>query len=113
MKYALKQSTKNSDNTNSTVQHLTSSIYIGKQKSLEMLNFKNISPSADFYSKLDKLSKDLIIISGNVLYITHEIDKVKKIVTRMDLNQNLQKQVDEFFEESEETSPQTEPVEQK
>ncbi len=42
----------------------------------------------------------------NVLYITHEVDKIKKIVNRIDNTLGLQKQVDEYFDE---TSPQTEP----
>jgi len=49
----------------------------------------------------------MIIISGNVLYITHEIDKIKKICTRLELNSNLQKQVDEYFEDT----PQEETIE--
>ncbi len=74
---------------------------MSQTKSLEMLNFKNISPNADFYSKLDT---DLQLINKNVLYISHEIDKVKKIVTRMENNMDLQTQVDDFYQ----TSPQTE-----
>lgn len=47
-------------------------------------------------SQFDKLD----IMSGNILYITHEIDKVLKIVRKLEHDVNLQKQVDEFFEDS-------------
>ncbi len=78
--------------------------YISEMKSLAMLNFKNISPNADFYSKLDILNK-------NVLYVTHMSDKILKILKRLDNDNHLQEQVDKYFLE-EETSPQTESVEQ-
>ncbi len=84
-------------------------VYITGKKSLEMLNFKNLSPSADFYSKLDS---DLHIVNKNVLYITHEVDKIKKIVTKLENSLNLQTQVDDFYEEVPRTSPQTESKEQ-
>ncbi len=63
-----------------------------------MLNFKNISPTTDFYSKLDK---DLLVINKNVLYITHEMDKIKKVVMDIQNSMNLQKQVDEYFDDTE------------
>ncbi len=80
-----------------------------------MLNFRNISPIADFYSKIDT---DLQLINKNVLYCTHELDKIKKIVVKLENSLNLQKQVDNYFEEDiesdvrKETSPQTDTVEQ-
>ncbi len=74
-------------------------------KSLAMINFNRISPSADFYSKIESILLKLEILNKNVLYSTHELDKIKKLLTDKD----LQHQVDEFFEE---TSPQTESVEQ-
>ncbi len=63
--------------------------------------FDKISPSADFFSKIQL---QLDIVNKNVLYITHECDKILKLVKRLETSQNLQKQVDEFFDE---TSPQT------
>ncbi len=82
-------------------------------KSLAMLNFKNISPSADFYSKLDKLNLDMMIMSKNILYITHEIDKIHKILT----NWRTEQQTLDYFgkkygEDLGVTSPQTEQDEQ-
>ncbi len=62
-------------------------------KSLAMLNFKNISPNADFYSKLDILNK-------NILYITHQTDKILKILNKMETDKGLQEQVDKYFDDS-------------
>ncbi len=59
------------------------------------------SNESDLQNKLQMNKLD--IMSGNILYLTHEMDKVKKIVTQMQNSINLQKQVDDYFE----TSPQT------
>ncbi len=59
----------------------------------------------------NKLQSDLDILMKNVLYITHQIDALKKVVVHIDANTGLQKQVDEYFDRDE-TSPQTEPEEQ-
>ncbi len=64
--------------------------------------FDNLSPKTDFSSKKQLIK--LEIIAGNILYITHEVDKIKKIVTRLELQLKLQKQVDDYFDE---TSHQT------
>ncbi len=69
-----------------------------------MLNFKNISPSADFYSKLAIVDRKLDTLNKNVLYITHMQDKIYKVVNKLLVDKNLQNSVDEYFEE---TSPQT------
>ncbi len=71
-------------------------------KSLAMLKFNRISPTTDFYSKLD-------ICNKNILYITHQTDKILKILKEMTVDKDLQSQVDEYFEDDE-TSPQTESV---
>ncbi len=65
--------------------------------------FDKISPTADFFSKIQS---QLGVLNGNVLYITHECDKILKLVKKLETSQNLQKQVDDYFEEDE-TSPQT------
>ncbi len=72
-----------------------------------MLNFKNISPlRADFYSKLDILNK-------NMLYSTHQLDKILKLVNKLVIDDNLQKQVDDYIEDDsppeEATGPATSP----
>ncbi len=70
--------------------------------------FDKLSPSADFISKIQS---DLLILMKNVLYTTHECDKILKLLKKIDANTSLQKQVDEYFEKDE-TSPQTESDEQ-
>ncbi len=69
------------------------------------MKFINLSPPADFYLKLQS---NVDILMRNILYITHEVDQIKKIVKSLENSSGLQKQVDEYFE----TSPQTEPDEQ-
>ncbi len=62
------------------------------------------SNESDFRNKLqlDKLE----IINKNILYITHECDKILKIVRALETSSNLQKQVDEYFEEDAEHIPE-------
>ncbi len=57
--------------------------------------FDNLSPKTDFSSKIQL---KLEIISGNILYLTHEMDKIHKLVKSLSLDKSLQKQVDEYFE---------------
>ncbi len=64
------------------------------------------SRTQDFRNKLQMDKFD--IINGNILYITHEIDQIKKIVTELRNNQNLQKQVDDYFEEDTKDIPEKE-----
>ncbi len=63
--------------------------------------FDKLSPTADFISKIQL---QLDIVNKNVLYITHMQDKILKLVNKLVLDRDLQKSVDEYFEE---TSPQT------
>ncbi len=70
--------------------------------------FDNLSPKTDFSSKI---TIQLDILNKNILYCTHELDKIKKIVTTLENSLNLQKQVDEYFD-STNTSPQTDQDEQ-
>ncbi len=81
-------------------------LYVLKEK-FRTMKFYNLSPKTDFNSKFQS---DFEILMNNILYMTHELDQVKKIVTEIKNSSNLQKQVDEYFEE---TSPQTDSVEQK
>ncbi len=62
------------------------------------------SNNSDFRNKfqLDKLD----LINKNILYCTHELDKIKKIVTAIENSTNLQKQVDDYFEEDKENIPE-------
>ncbi len=71
--------------------------------------FDNLSPKTDFSSKITLQKLDILM--SNVLYITHEVDKIKKLVETLAIDNSNQKQVDEFFERDE-TSPQTDADEQ-
>ncbi len=67
-----------------------------------------------FKSRDQDLSKILSILETlqkNILYITYRTDIVLKKVNGLDANRNLQKQVDQYFEDDE-TSPQTDTDEQ-
>ena len=68
--------------------------------------FDNLSPKTDFSSK--KQLEKLVIMSGNILYLTHEVDKILKIVKSLEVHQNLQKQVDDYFEEDTKDIPEEE-----
>ncbi len=57
------------------------------------MKFPNLSPP-DFNLKLQT---NLEILMKNVLYITHELDEVKRLVISLNNKRNLQKQVDEFY----------------
>ncbi len=56
------------------------------------------SPSGTF--EIKNMVNKLQIMSSNILYLTHEVDQIKKIVQQISNNTRLQKQVDEFFEDS-------------
>ncbi len=56
--------------------------------------FDNLSPKTDFSSKI---TIQLDILMKNVLYCTHELDKIKKIVTRLEHDSDLQTQVDDYM----------------
>ncbi len=60
--------------------------------------FDKLSPTADFISKIQL---QLDIVNKNVLYITHMQDKILKIVKDLDNSSNLQKQVDQYFDDRE------------
>ena len=53
---------------------------------------------------LQKMFQYLEVTSKNVLYLTHQVDYIRKTVKELLDNKDLQSQVDEYFEE---TSPQT------
>ncbi len=69
------------------------------------MKFINLSPPEDFYLKFQS---SLDILMKNVLYITHELDHVKKIVKSLEVSSGLQKQVDEYFDEDTEHIPEDE-----
>ncbi len=55
-------------------------------------------------SDLQKISQSIDTIHKNVLYLTYRIDHILKTVNTIVTDKGLQKQVDQYFEE---TSPQT------
>lgn len=57
-------------------------------------------------STYKKLFQSIETIQKNVLYLTYQTDKILKLLQVEEIDKGLQKQVDEFFEE---TSHQTEP----
>ncbi len=73
-----------------------------------MKNFIFKSTDAD----LQKMFTILDTIQKNSLYCTYRIDSLLKNFDKILVDKGLQKQVDEYFEGSEETSPQTESDEQ-
>ncbi len=71
------------------------------------MKFHNLSPREDFNSKLQS---DLLLINKNILYITHEVDQIKKIVNAILNADKLQKQVNDYFVEDPEHIPEEEKV---
>ncbi len=65
--------------------------------------FDKMSPIADSFSKIQS---QIRVLNANVLYITHMQDKILKLVKTLTIDKDLQKTVDNFFEDDE-TSPQT------
>ncbi len=71
--------------------------------------FDNLSPKTDFSSKITIQKLDILM--SNILYITHECDKILKLVKSLSVDKDLQSTVDKYFEKDE-TSPQTDSDEQ-
>ncbi len=65
------------------------------------------SRTQDLSNKIS-ISK-LDIINKNILYLTHEIDQIKKFVIATNNNLSLQKQVDDYFEDDQKDIPEKEP----
>ncbi len=59
-------------------------------------------------SDLQKMFSILENLQKNIVYITYKVDSIIKTVRLLETSSNLQKQVDEYFEDDE-TSPQTDP----
>ncbi len=71
-------------------------LLVGKEKSRTM-KFDILSPSRTL--NLNSSLKQLDIINKNILYLTHEVDKCVAMLRRMEVNNNLQKQVTEYFDD--------------
>ncbi len=72
------------------------------------LKFKSSEPDLKF-----NIQSQLRIINQNILYLTREVDKISRLVQTLSVDKNLQATVDKYFDEDEETSPQTDPEQQK
>ncbi len=77
-----------------------------------MKNFIFKSTAADLQKILQSFEIKLDTQGKNILYITYQVDKILKIVDQFKIETGLQKQVDEYFEEDDKTSPQTDSDEQ-
>ncbi len=66
-----------------------------------MKNFIFKSPETDLSKNSPIKVEKLDILMKNVLYCTHQLDKILNTVKSLETNTNLQKQVDEFFEDEE------------
>ncbi len=70
---------------------------------------KSSAPDLRNKLQLDKLD----IINKNLLYLSHEVDKCVSMLRRMEVNSNLQKQVDDYFEDDAEDKAEHIPEELK
>ncbi len=82
--------------------HWSDHLYWTKRKSENMnLKFKSSEPDLKF-----DIQSQFRILNQNILYLTREVDDIKRLVKRLDVDKGLQQQVDKYFEDDE-TSPQT------
>ncbi len=58
-------------------------------------------------SDLQKMFQSIETIQKNVLYITYRIDMIIIKLNKHTINTNLQKQVDDYFEEDSENIPES------
>ncbi len=68
------------------------------------MKFHNLSPREDFNSKFQS---DLLLINKNILYITHEVDQIKRIVQSLENATKLQTQVDDFYNSEDSAQEET------
>ncbi len=59
------------------------------------MKFVHLSPKTDFSSELQS---QLTIINRNILYITHEVDKIYHLIKRIQTDESLQKQIDGYYD---------------
>ncbi len=87
---------------NRSTMHWSDHLYWTKRKSENMnLKFKSSEPDLKF-----DIQSQFRILNQNILYLTREVDDIKRLVKRLDVDKGLQQQVDKYFEDDE-TSPQT------
>ncbi len=71
-----------------------------------MKNFIFKSTDADLQKIIQLIDVRLDIHGKNILYITHQVDKIIKIVDSFKIDMKLQKQVDDYFEDDEKDIPE-------
>ncbi len=64
-----------------------------------MKNFIFKSSAADLQKMFQYIETKLDILNKNILYVTHVVDKIGIDLHQLKVNENLQKQVDEYFED--------------
>ncbi len=74
-----------------------------------MILFNKSIPQTFKKDTLNSSLLDLKILNQNILYISRVIDKIAIQLNELGNDKRLQKQVDDYFEEDDETSPQTDP----
>ncbi len=62
------------------------------------------SNDSDFRNKLQLNKLDLM--QKNILYLTYQVDWIRKYLTEEQTNKGLQKQVDDYFEDEPEKPPE-------
>ncbi len=65
------------------------------------LKFKSSEPDLKF-----NIQSQLRILNQNILYLTREVDEIKRLIKQPVVDKDLQQQVDKYFEDDD-TSPQT------
>ncbi len=68
-----------------------------------MKNFIFKSTDAD----LQKMFQYLERMSGNILYITHQVDFIRKRIVGMETDKSLQSQVSDYFEDTNDIPEET------
>ncbi len=77
-------------------------LYVLKRKFENMnLKFKSSEPDLKF-----NIQSQFRILNQNVLYLTREIDDIKRVLNQFITSTKLQKQVDEYFDEDSEHIPE-------
>ncbi len=56
---------------------------------------------------LQKIYQYLERMSGNILYITHQVDFIRKRILAMETDKSLQSQVSDYFEDTENIPEET------
>ncbi len=61
------------------------------------------------YADLQKIVQSVDRLNANIIYVTHQVDYIRKILLNEKHDKDLQTTVDKYFDE---TSPQTDTEEQ-